>query len=204
MRLPYLGGRETSGVAGFNAALDESVRLDVETFLLNVADLYAPNPDNNGSFQTIGYIVSTANPRLISLFVDVSGYIEGAAHPYGYAYAFNYDLGENRQLDLADVFAQGADYLPLLAEISVAQLAPELGDAFFSIGAEPRAENYQNWNLGRDRLILRFNAYEVGPYAAGPQLVQIPYSRLEGILRQDERLAAVRGEPRPGAPLRPN
>ena len=34
-----------------------------------------------------------------------------------------------------------------------------------------------------DRLELVFNAYDVGPYAAGPFEVDVPYERLKSLLR---------------------
>src|SRR5437867_10672541 len=93
----------------------------------------------------------------------------------------------------SDLFAPGTDVLSRLADYCTARLAPTLADAFFSDGAEPRAENYRNWNLTSTGLVVEYNEYQVAPYAAGPQTVEIQFEALGDILRSDERLAAVRG-----------
>ena len=50
-----------------------------------------------------------------------------------------------------------------------------------------RDNGHYCWQAGK--LELYFNAYEVGPYAAGPYTVEIPYSRLRQHLRADAPLA---------------
>jgi len=192
--LPFIDGAPSAGTIGFNQAVKDEVDGDIQDFLLNVADLWLDSrPGSPGSFEGINYSVSSANSRVISLYIDVSGYMEGAAHPYHYSRAFNYDLMDARALSLDDLFTPGADYLSRIAAICSSTLESKLDDGFmFRDGAEPTMSNYRNWNLERDSLLIQFNEYQVAPYVVGPQRVTIPYSALDDLLRSDARLAAVR------------
>ncbi|MFO7584726.1 MAG: DUF3298 domain-containing protein, partial [Anaerolineales bacterium] len=49
----------------------------------------------------------------------------------------------------------------------------------FSGGAEPLPENYRNWNLTYEGLLITFDEYQVAPYAAGMQQVLVPFDVLE-------------------------
>ena len=61
---------------------------------------------------------------------------------------------------------------------------------FWEEGALPRADNYQVWNISPEGLQITFDEYQVAPYAAGPQSVQIPYSDVKSLARPDGPLAA--------------
>jgi hypothetical protein len=52
-------------------------------------------------------------------------------------------------------------------------------------GAEPRAENYQVWNITPQGLLVTFDEYQVASYAQGPQSVILPYQTLRPLLRAD-------------------
>jgi hypothetical protein len=52
-------------------------------------------------------------------------------------------------------------------------------------GAAPNAKNYQNWTITRKGLGINFDAYQVGPYAAGPQYVLVPYSSLKDLINPE-------------------
>ena len=46
-------------------------------------------------------------------------------------------------------------------------------------------ENYKNFVLDGNNLVLVFPAYQVGPYAIGPQIVEIPFNELSTILKPE-------------------
>jgi hypothetical protein len=46
-------------------------------------------------------------------------------------------------------------------------------------------ENYRNWNITPDGLMITFDEYQVAPYAAGPQTVTVPYSELRGLINPE-------------------
>ncbi|HEX8097752.1 MAG TPA: RsiV family protein, partial [Pyrinomonadaceae bacterium] len=59
--------------------------------------------------------------------------------------------------------------------------------------AAPEAENYKVWNVTRKGVFVTFDPYQVGPYAAGPQYVLVPFSALKSIMRPDGTVAAMAG-----------
>jgi hypothetical protein len=127
---------------------------------------------------------------IYSLKFTMAGYFDGAAHPYHYNKTLNYDLEAGQQLRLADLFLPDADPLPLIAEICKTELSKrDIAFDSFSTGADPTDENYRNWNITPDGLLITFDEYQVAPYAAGPQTVLIPYSQLSAIIKPDGPLA---------------
>ena len=57
-------------------------------------------------------------------------------------------------------------------------------------GAAPTAKNYESWTITKQGLGINFDAYQVGPYAAGPQFVMVPYSALKDLIKPDGPVAA--------------
>ncbi|HXR98967.1 MAG TPA: RsiV family protein, partial [Pyrinomonadaceae bacterium] len=52
-------------------------------------------------------------------------------------------------------------------------------------GAAAKADNYQGWTITKRGLGIYFDPYQVGPYAAGPQFVLVPYSDLKDLINPD-------------------
>jgi hypothetical protein len=49
--------------------------------------------------------------------------------------------------------------------------------------------NYQSWSITRRGLGINFDSYQVGPYAAGPQFVLVPYSTLKDLINPEGPVA---------------
>jgi Protein of unknown function (DUF3298) len=149
-----------------------------------------------GSTLDIGYDIALAKDDLISIRFDLGSYSAGAAHPNSYSAVLNYDVNNNKVLKLADLFASGAKYLQALSTFCIKDLKRQskgkgslLDDASIQGGAGPEARNYQSWTITKKGLEISFDAYQVGPYAAGPQKVIVPYSALKELIRTDGPLA---------------
>ena len=102
----------------------------------------------------------------------------------------NYDLKNGKQLKLADLFKPGAKYLQAIANYCIADLKKQAKDKGLEAseienGAAANAKNYQGWTITRKGLGINFDAYQVGPYAAGPQFVLVPYSSLKDFINPD-------------------
>ncbi len=114
---------------------------------------------------------------------DFSFYSDGAAHPGSYSITLNYDLDQGKELALANLFLPNADYLGSISNYCIAELGKQpFFEGPFADGAQPTPENYSRWNITPDGLMITFDNGQVGPYAAGPQQVLVPYSALRGIL----------------------
>jgi hypothetical protein len=143
-----------------------------------------------GSDLNVGYDVALAQDDVISLQLSVNSYYQGAAHPNTFTEVLNYDLKNGKPLKLADLFKPGAKYLPALANYCIADLKKQAKDKGLEAseienGAAANAKNYQTWTITRKGLGINFDAYQVGPYAAGPQYVLVPYANLKELINPD-------------------
>jgi hypothetical protein len=159
-----------------------------------------PRPEGSmGSDLTVGYGVALAQDDLVSIQFDVGSYYQGAAHPNSYTEVVNYDLKNGKQLKLADLFKPGAKYLQALSTYCIADLKKQqagakgqaLMDSEIESGAGPTAKNYQSWTITRKGLGVNFDAYQVGPYAAGPQFVLVPWANLKDLINPEGPLGQL-------------
>lgn len=157
-----------------------------------------PTPEVMGSDLGIGYTVAFANDELISIEFSVGSYYSGAAHPNSYTEVLNFDLKNGKVIRLAELFNPGAKYLQAISNYSVADLKKQskdkdgmLDDDWIQRGAGPDGDNYKSWTISRKGLGISFDAYQVGPYAAGPQEVFIPFSALKDLIKTDGPLGPL-------------
>lgn len=157
-----------------------------------------PQPEGSmASYRVIGYTIALAQDDLVSVLFEVGGYYQGAAHPNSHTEVLNYDLKNGKQLRLADLFKPGAKYLQTLSAYCIAELkkqtkkagGPDLPDDQIESGAAPTAKNFESWTITRRGLKIDFDAYQVGPYAAGPQSVVVPYAALKDLIKPDGPVA---------------
>jgi hypothetical protein len=147
-----------------------------------------------GSDLNVDYTVVLAQDDLVSIKFEVGSYYQGAAHPNSYSDVLNYDLKNGKQLKLADLFKPGAKFLPVIATYSIGDLKKQakdkgLLDDLIESGAAPAAKNYLSWNITKKGLGINFDPYQVGPYAAGPQYVMVPYTILKDLINPDGPIA---------------
>src|SRR5262249_43835062 len=128
----------------------------------------------------------------LSIKFQTEGYLAGAAHPYHMVYVLNYDLEHGQDIALSDLFLPNANYLETISNYCAAQLATrDIDFKDFSQGADPKPENYKNWNISSDGLLITFDEYQVAPYSAGPQTVSVPYSELKALIDPNGPLAGI-------------
>ena len=158
----------------------------------------APPEGSMGSDIGVGYEVALARDDVISIEFDVGSYYQGAAHPNTYTETVNYDLKNGKQLKLSDLFKPGAKYLQALAAYSIADLKKQskakdnaLEDSEIQNGAGPTAQNYRSWKITRKGVGINFDSYQVGPYAAGPWYVIVPYANLKDVINPEGPIAQL-------------
>ncbi len=181
-RYPALVGSDDARLQRFNQDIETLVQTEIATFQSDVSSMPVP-PITNGSFFESGYQVLSPPGNLLSILLQFSLYMDGAAHPFSYSKTYTFDIENGQSLALNDLFTT-PDALPWIATYCQAELASrDIG--YFGSGAEPTPENYRNWNLTATGLQITFDPYQVAPYAAGPQTVTIPYSDLAVFLRPE-------------------
>jgi hypothetical protein len=188
---PVLTGLDDPRLTTFNQQMALLVQDEVDAFKQNLLMLTV-EPIANGSFLDVGFEQVSPTGNLLSLKFAVDFYSDGAAHPGSYSHTATYDLQAGSFLSLYELFIPGADYLGTIATCCKNELATrDIGfDPSAAPGADPSTLNYQNWNITADGLLITFDAYQVAAYAAGPQLVTIPYGELLSIINPDGPLVS--------------
>ena len=192
-RYPQLTGGNNPNFEKFNQVVRAPVTMEVAGFKKAMAPEASEEPRPEGSMGSdlnVSYEVALAQDDLISVAFSIGSYYQGAAHPNTVTDVVNYDLKNGKPLKLADLFKPGAKYLQAIADYCIADLKKQgkdkgLLDEEIQNGAAPQAKNYQSWTITKKGLGISFDAYQVGPYAAGPQYVLVPYSSLKDIINPE-------------------
>jgi hypothetical protein len=193
---PQLAGGSNPNFEKFNQLVRGAVTKKVAEFKkeMQPEEGDEPRPEGSmGSDLSVNYVVALAQDDLVSVQFDVGSYYQGAAHPNSYTEVVNFDLKNGKQLKLADLFKPGSKFLQTLAAYCIADLKKQqagdkgkaLLDSEIENGAGPAAKNYQSWKIMRKGLGINFDAYQVGPYAAGPQHVLVPWANLKDLINPE-------------------
>lgn len=190
VQYPQLNGGDNPNFAKFNQAARAAVMRDLSEFKKAMAPEEGEEPppeDSMGSDLSVTYTIGLAQDDLVSVKYDVSSYLQGAAHPNSSSTVLNYDLKNGKPIKLADLFKPEAKYLQAISKYCIDELKKKPGLAADEIdrGAAPSAKNYANWTITKRGLGINFDAYQVAPYAAGPQFVLVPYSVLKDLIKPD-------------------
>jgi uncharacterized protein YecT (DUF1311 family) len=119
----------------------------------------------------------------------------GGAHGYGATRCTLVDLRTGKMVAPPGVFTSGEQWLRVMTQLVGADLKKQFVDnQGFEDALQPAnlakllsETNRYCWN-GKQLEVI-FNAYDVGPYSAGPYYVEIPYDSLKPILRPDGPIA---------------
>lgn len=189
-QIPTLQGSSDPRVTNFNTLIEQIIQDEIDQFKTDVLAFASNPPIAAGSSFDLQYSIIGQRADIWSIKLEIYVYSDGAAHPNGYSRTLNYDLSNGREITLDELFLSGSNYLQALSDFCKTQLsARDIGFEMFSGGANPLAENYQRWNISAEGLVITFDAYQVAAYAAGPQLVTIPFSELQSIINPQGALA---------------
>jgi len=166
----------------FNSLVRGKLDQVVEQFKKDALDASLFPNDVPGSFLDLTYQEFYNQDGLASQQLHLMVYIKGAAHPNSVTIPLNFDFRAGRELALADLFVPGSPYLEKLFELCLADLQTRGNLPLFLEGAQPKPENYRSWNITPQGLRVTFDPYQVAAYAAGPQIVEIGWEQLSGLL----------------------
>lgn len=135
----------------------------------------------------ISYAPMRVDKTVISLYGSNSEYVGGAHSNFTFV-SVTYDLTTGKALSLDAVLQEDITSEKLLQPILDA-LAPQ-NDALFE-GYEKTVETilskelttYSDWYLSPTGLCFYYSPYELGPFASGDIVAEIPYEKLAGILK---------------------
>ena len=182
-QIPNLQGSSDPRVTNFNSLLNQIVHDQIDQFRSDTLAFASNPPIAAGSSFDAQYSILGQRGDVWSIKFDISYYSDGAAHPGHYSTTLTYDLSNGSEIHLDQLFFPGSPYLQVISDNCKTQLAArDIAFDMFSSGADPLPENYQRWNISNEGLIITFDEYQVAAYAAGPQIVTIPFSELQGTI----------------------
>lgn len=142
------------------------------------------------NYQEVG--VARHDTRIVSLMVLSSVY-SGGTHPNSVQTAWNLDLAQKKILRLEEVI------YPDMAQTLAGMVRQRIDEKFQALGEDALFDDYGDtvansfvgeamtpyWYFNDQGMVIFYNQYELGPYAAGIIKTQFDYQELEGILREE-------------------
>jgi hypothetical protein len=143
------------------------------------------------NYQQLG--VARHDEAVVSL-ISLSSLYSGGSHPNSVQTAYNLDIENQRLLHLEDVILEEA--APELAKLVRARVDEKFtmidgGNGLFEDYGDiiDNSMVYGNmtpyWYMNNEGLVIFYNQYELGPYAAGIIKAELPYADLKGILLEE-------------------
>ena len=157
-----------------------------QKFLANDSIGLAPLKDLEGfetrqNYLLIDYGIVNNSRTIMSMIFNIEQFNAFSAHPISYHKTMNFDMKTGDEIDLMK-FVQDNDstFIGNLSNISYELIAAKnISDSVWIWnGILPEWENFQNYNITRDSLILTFDVYQVAPYAVGPVRIAVPWVQL--------------------------
>lgn len=166
---------------------------DIRQWVSEIADAYetnlymAPRGSEGGSAELAryglwgSYSVSRPSQNAVSVTFEIWNY-SGTGDGNLDVLTLNYSLLTGQRLQFVDLFENPGEALSLMSSWSREQLAPRLGALrrarMLSDGTEPVAENFASITLGPKGVCINFQPWQVAPWDAGVQKVEMPLEKL--------------------------
>ncbi len=157
----------------------------------DITDITPQIAEDQGLNQYNKYELSSTyqtftSPFSVSYVFNVTEDTLGA-HPNSNFQTFTFRATDGAVINLADLFNSGTNYLGTLSTLTRAALTKQMGSnsnpSFIDPGTTPDANNFSNFAIDGNDLVIFFAPYAVGPYSSGPQTVRIPLSELSSVLK---------------------
>ncbi|WP_291358464.1 DUF3298 and DUF4163 domain-containing protein [Desulfovibrio sp.] len=188
------GGGGTPKVSlNYPAFRVEAVDADIRAWAEGVMRSYeeevrasiAPDGEKPGSYGvwdlTGMYSLERPSPKVVSVIFNVYSYT-GGAHGNLVITCRNYDLASGKRLDFADLFKDPEKALELMSAYARESLTKSLGEEsdeeMIREGTAPELTNFGELALTPAGVTIQFQPYQVGPWSAGPQQVEMPLAAL--------------------------
>lgn len=127
------------------------------------------------------YSISRPSGMAVSITFEIWNYA-GASHGNLDILTLNYSLITGQRLAFMDLFEKPETALELMSVWSRQELLPRLGAGvrihMLEEGTAPLVENFSSLTLTQQGICINFQPYQVAPWAAGIQKVEMPLEAL--------------------------
>lgn len=174
-----------------NQAVLQIVNTEVNSFKDSVSEFDLSDMDlpNLTSSLNADYEIHYFDQDLISLSWQIYYYAAGAAHGFSYWQTLNYDIVNQKQIGLVDLFVPDSSYIEALSYMAETEFDEVFAqDEWFREGVEPDITNFQSFVITADSLVFLFDDYQVAAYVYGPQKLEIKYSDMGALINKNNYL----------------
>lgn len=167
-------------------AMDYSTGL--QDTLSQAKDAYA---ENNKNWQPYKYSVLFDTMRIDQTVISIYGEITVETNEQStMQVSSSYSLIDGKYLTFEDIQGKSYHYYTLLELINAKLRASYPTDQLFedyqnTIGTQLRSKDYTNWFFTETGLSFFYLPMEIAPNSEGTIVVEVPYSELEGLLKDD-------------------
>jgi hypothetical protein len=178
----------------WNAYAETIVRSQINDFKTAVSQndisRLPPSIKSLGNNFNITYAMDGISNNYASAIFYSETYLIGMAHPAHLLTPLNVDLRTGAIIQLADLFTPGTNYAQTLSDLTTADILKQIQSGTYGStpdflsqtgGTAADPANFQVFGLSPQGLVIHFQDYQVGPGAAGPATVVIPYASLKDI-----------------------
>lgn len=170
-------------------AVDESLRVWAESitrsFEKEMRETFSPGGEKTDEYiaceMTGLYSLERPSPKVVSIVFNIYSYT-GGAHGNLAIICRNYDLASGKRLDFASLFKNPEKALEIMSAYSREALPKILGeesdDEMILYGTTPEMENFSELVLTPQGISIQFQPYQVGPWSAGPQQLEMSLAQL--------------------------
>ena len=141
--------------------------------------------DMQYSFET-GYKVEYNSQKFISIVLNHYQFT-GGAHGNYFALGYNIRISDGKNLTLKDIIKSDSFDI-LIEECEHAILEAYQTSSLIEAGLfedEIMIEDDQDFYITPKALVIQFDPYEVGPYAMGEIIAEIPFEKIKDILKDN-------------------
>lgn len=142
-----------------------------------------PNASHIEWFVNIYFEVLRNDGKILTLCYFYSDYMGGAHGVQNYHYQ-NFDIRKSSRLELSDIFENIDDFYAVAEAAFNEEYQSERDSGVFWF-TNNKYELPQEYGFGSKAFVLHYNAYEIANYAQGDIVIEIPYSKLKGILKSN-------------------
>jgi hypothetical protein len=187
---PILSGNALNPAAKtYNQSINQIINTLITAFKTKIVENSAYTKKLPESVQENSLLISysaisfkAANQQIISIRINNEYYYAGSAHPAHQIQVFNYNLSTGKEIKMTDLFKAKSNYLDLISHYARGDLLNKIKNddkEAFDKGTAPIAENYLNWNLKPNGILMTFNENQVAAYVYGQPEVLVPYTMLQ-------------------------
>jgi hypothetical protein len=180
-----------AGMDNFNQLVKNIIDKQLEDFktisLENDNAVKETDPDTykkypRSYYLSISYEKGQVDENIASVVLSIENFT-GGAHGAHYPISINYDVKNQKEIKLADLFLGQDDYLQKISRYCIADLTSQMNERlgqeyvnsqWIEEGAGPKEENYSVFLVNKDNIKFYFPEYQVAAYAVGSFTVTMP------------------------------